>query len=147
MGNCVYEAALNKIGMFAEHFERFFNRLDGSQKDRMVESTKMRQIVEELPSLLQSIQKDYVDSQDSMDYVEYESDFICSKLSHILANECHMQKNAAMAIIMPSWCKYLLRRDIDDLAVFARQVWSVPEDISVSSAAQERIALFQCFIC
>ena len=108
----------------------------------------MKQIVADLPDFLQSIQKNFVDFQNGVGYEEYKSEFMCSKLSHVLADACHMPKNAAMAIIMPAWCKYLLRRNVDYLAVFARMVWDVPEDvISVSAAAQEGIAHFQNFLC
>ena len=58
-----------------------------------------------------------------------------------------MPKNAALAVTMLAWCKYLLRTDLDAVVIWAEQVWNVTNrDISQSTVAQEGIARFQDFI-
>ena len=71
----------------------------------------------------------------------------CELLSEALINEYHVPKNAALAVTMLAWCKYLLRTDLDAVVIWAEQVWNVTNrDISQSTVAQEGIARFQDFI-
>ena len=71
----------------------------------------------------------------------------CELLSEALINEYHVPKNAALAVTMLAWCKYLLRTDLDAVVIWAEQVWNVTNpDVSPSTVAQEGIARFQDFI-
>lgn len=49
----------------------------------------------------------------------------CELLSEALINEYHVPKNAALAVTMLAWCKYLLRTDLDAVVIWAEQVWNV----------------------
>ena len=118
-----------------------------SMENRRKDSETMRSIVAEILFVLQSDKKD----ADFIPHVLMEKEkhewSECELLSEALINEYHVPKNAALAVTMLAWCKYLLRTDLDAVVIWAEQVWNVTNpDVSPSTVAQEGIARFQDFI-
>ena len=108
------------------------------------DSDTMRSIVAEILFVLQRDKKD----ADFVPHVLMEKEkhewSDCELLSEALINEYHVPKNAALAVTMLAWCKYLLRTDLDAVVIWAEQVWNVTNrDISQSTVAQEGIARFR----
>lgn len=113
----------------------------GARQSQRIYHEKMKRVVAEFPVLLQDFKSNGADDQ-----MNAEQD--CCKLAAVLADVYHMPQTAALAIIMPAWCKYMLQQDLRELVDFARKVWNVQEtDISDIATAQEGIARFQDFIC
>lgn len=146
-----YQKALEAVDVFAAAFCSFFEQEKKKEKGNENESRIMKQIVAELPLLLQSEtygtgESEEENSFSSLDAGQKSSD--CHKLSAVLADACHIPREAALAIMMTAWCKFMLRSKVEWLADFAKKVWDVSEeDVSVWTIAQEGIARFQNFLC
>ena len=134
------QAVQNAIDMFSRSFGRFFE----SNLDRPADADREIQSMREIISRLSGQGAAGGDMPGVMKKKEYD----CNRLALVLSEITKIPREEALAIIMPAWCKYMLRTREEYLAEFARRVWDVPgENISVSAAAQEGIARFQDFIC
>lgn len=142
--------ANERLGQSLQAFEQAFSDFfqpGQSMENRRKDSDTMRSIVAEILFVLQRDKKD----ADFVPHVLMEKEkhewSDCELLSEALINEYHVPKNAALAVTMLAWCKYLLRTDLDAVVIWAEQVWNVTNrDISQSTVAQEGIARFQDFI-
>lgn len=146
-----YQTALAAINVFAGAFCSFFEQEKKTGECSKSESEIMKQIVAELPAVLQfeNCGMEEPETGDALSGQTSEQKISdCHKLSFVLSDAYSIPQEAALAIIMPAWCKFMLRTQVDWLADFARQVWDVPQgDISIWTVAQEGIARFQDFIC
>lgn len=136
--------------LFSQAFCGYFHTAErgtGALRSRQTYHEKMKYIVAEFPALLQDFRRSGADvKMHAGGFTEAEQD--CCKLAAVLADVYYMPQTAALAVIMPAWCKYMLQQDLTGLVDFARQVWNVQEkNISDIAMAQEGIARFQDFIC
>ena len=110
--------ANERLGQSLQAFEQAFSDFfqpGQSMENRRKDSETMRSIVAEILFVLQSDKKD----ADFIPHVLMEKEkhewSECELLSEALINEYHVPKNAALAVTMLAWCKYLLRTDLDEI--------------------------------
>lgn len=148
---CAVSADRVSIDAFAQAFCAFFDRAYRNERNNENSSRVMRQLVAEMPSVLQTVNGNRgkwpgKPGPEGKNNSLKEPDLY--KFSVILSENCDISREEALAILMPAWCKFMLRSHADRLAEFAKEVWDVTgEDVSVSTIAQEGIARFQDFIC
>ncbi len=167
-----YRASLAIMDTFSGAFCGYFGMEKNQAEEKKLRQAcyeKMKYIVAEFPVLLQDMtrkeageskapgylsgigkeQKYLTGAEKGQEYpagMDKEQD--CQKLAVILADICGLSETEAMTVIMPAWCKYMLRHNLAGQVEFARQVWNVEEtEIPDITAAQEGIARFQDFIC
>lgn len=149
--NWEYQAVLTAISLFAGAFCSFFLPEQKQEESSESASRIMKQIVAELPTVLQSQNHRVAEPEEEKcfsDLIAEAQAADCHKLSSGLADAYKMPQGAALAIMMPAWCKFMLRSQVERLADFARKVWDVPgQELSECAVAQEGIACFQAFIC
>ena len=147
------QTAIGSIDILAHAFERYFDLEEkGTLRSRLCEAV-MKTVITELPNAIDE-PEDYDARSQLMwaatmahnDMLGAGGVFACHEMSHVVTEVYGLAHGAALAILMPAWCKYMLVRRPDVFAEFARNVWDVPETVSDMQAAQDGIQRFQQFI-
>lgn len=127
-----YNTAIAAIDIFSHAFERYFDlRRKSLLWDSMCEAV-MKVIIEIAPKLMDN-PEDYQMRSELMwaasvahnNMLGPGGDFTSHELSHILTAEYGLPHGAALAIIMPAWCNYVLERHENKFTEFAKNVWNV----------------------
>lgn len=149
------QTAIGAMDIFSHAFERYFHKTKrGVLRNYLCEGL-MRTVVEELPRVL-STPDDYQARSELMwaatvahtDILGCDGVYVCHGMSHILTAAFEMPHGMALGVLMPAWCKYVMVKNPEDIAGFARKVWNVDDfGMSVEHVAQEGIFRFQEFIC
>lgn len=125
-----YNTAMALTDIFAHAFERYFDlRKESLLWDNMCEAA-MKTVAEIAPKLLAN-PKDYKLRSEMMwaasvchnDMLGLGGDFACHELSHTVTAEYGIPHGSALAIIMPSWCRYMAPKYKDKLERFGKAVW------------------------
>lgn len=149
-----YQTAVGAIDAFSHVFERYFHiGQKGTLRTKLCIAI-MQTILEELPKA-QEDPKSYEARSQLMwaatmahsDMIGAEGVFACHEMSHVLTEEYGIAHGAALAVLMPAWCKYWMVGHTAEIAAFAADVWGVCFDKSkekdAEQIAQEGIYLFQ----
>ncbi len=148
------QTVIGGIDIFAHAFERYFDLTEkGTLRDRLCEAV-MKTIITELPNAVREPESYDARSQVMWAATVAHSNmigcggvFACHEISHVITEEFGVAHGAALAILMPAWCKYMLVERPDVFAEFARNVWGIDPELSEMQAAQDGIRCFQQFIC
>lgn len=126
-----YNTAIAAIDIFSHAFERYFDlRRDSFLWDSMCEAV-MKVVIEITPKLMNN-PEDYQLRSELMwaasvahnNMLGPGGDFASHELSHVLTAEYGLAHGAALAIIMPAWCKYILSKHENKFRDFAKNVWN-----------------------
>ena len=125
-----YQTACGGFDMFAHVFERYF---DMSRKssflDGMAESV-MRTVIETLPQVLADPQN--VEKRGELmlaatvahnDMLGPGGDFGCHEISHVITECYDVTHGAALAMIIPAWCRFMWPKEPKRFARFFKNVW------------------------
>ncbi len=127
-----YNTAIAAIDIFSHAFERYFDlRRNSLLWDSMCESV-MKLVIEITPKLMKK-PEDYQLRSEIMwaasvahnNMLGPGGDFPCHELAHSLTAEYGLAHGAALAIIMPAWCKYILSKHENKFKDFGENVWNV----------------------
>ncbi|QIB67945.1 iron-containing alcohol dehydrogenase [Aminipila butyrica] len=127
-----YNTAVAAVDIFSHAFERYVDLRRGSFLwDGLCESL-MRTVVE-LASKLMANPTDYNLRSELMwtaamahnNMLGPGGDFACHGLAHPLTGEYGLAHGAALAIILPAWCRYVNPRHPEKFQAFAQGVWGV----------------------
>ncbi|QAT41746.1 iron-containing alcohol dehydrogenase [Aminipila luticellarii] len=127
-----YNTAVTAIDIFSHAFERYFDlRRDSFLWDSMCESV-MKAVIQIAPEIMKKPQ-DYELRSEMMwaasvahnNMLGPGGDFASHGLAHVLTAEYGLPHGAALAVIMPAWCRYIIGRHEKKFQTFGRNVWNV----------------------
>lgn len=153
-----YQTASGGFDIFAHAFERYFDLRRGSSLlDAMTEAV-MKQVVDLLPKILAGIEDGETERNlqlrgDLMlaatvahnDMLGPGGDFACHEISHVITEKFGVAHGAALAMILPAWCRVMWKEAPERFERFFRVVWNADGE-SGEAVIQDGIAKMEGFI-
>ena len=125
-----YETAVAAADIFSHCFERYFDLRRGSRIWDSLCEASMKTIIEVTPKLLDDLENYEFRSELMWTATVAHSnmlgpggDFGCHSLAHALTVKYEIPHGAALALIMPAWCRFMSVRFPDRFMEFFRNVW------------------------
>lgn len=125
-----YQTACGAFDIFSHAFERYFDLRRGSGLlDSMTESV-MRTVIDVLPEVLSDPQSMNARGELMLaatvahnDMLGPGGDFACHEISHAVTSLYGVPHGAALAMIIPAWCRYMWTKNPQRFEQFFRSVW------------------------
>ena len=131
-----WQTASGGFDIFAHAFERYFDlRRESSLLDAMTEAV-MKQVVDLLPKILAGIEDGVTEQNlqlrgDLMlaatvahnDMLGPGGDFACHEISHVITEKFGVAHGAALAMIIPAWCRLMWKEAPERFERFFRVIW------------------------
>lgn len=139
------QTAAGGFDVFAHAFERFFDlRRESVLLDRMTAGL-MKTVTECLPRVIHDpgdlqnrAEMMFAATAAHSDMLGPGGDFACHTMSHILTKEYGLAHGAALAMLIPAWCREMFPKNGERFAEFYRQVFGEKEP----RKGQERLETF-----
>lgn len=129
------QTAAGSLDIFAHAFERYIVRAQqGVLRDHLCESV-MQTVIQELPVILQDgtsregrSELMWTATMAHSNLIGFEGDYACHAVSHIFTELFGLSHGAALAILMPAWCRMMCGADPEFMSKFFRHVWNATGD-------------------
>lgn len=153
-----YQTASGGFDIFAHAFERYFDlRRESSLLDAMTEAV-MRQVADLLPKILAGIRDGATEQNlqlrgDLMlaatvahnDMLGPGGDFACHEISHVITEKFGVAHGAALAMIIPAWCRLMWKEAPARFERFFRVIWDADGE-TAEAVILDGIAKMERFI-
>ena len=151
-----YQTACGITDIMAHVIERYFTNSQNVEiTDRLCEGV-LKTIIEETPKVMNN-PADYqaranimwagMIAHNNICGVGREQDWSSHKIEHELSALYDVAHGAGLAVIVPSWMKYVMMHDINRFAQFAVRVWGCDMNFTdPEKTAREGIDRFQAFL-
>ncbi len=151
-----YQTACGITDIMAHVCERYFtNTKDVEITDRLCEGV-LKTMIEESPKVINNLQ-DYdaranimwagMVAHNNLCGVGRQQDWSSHDIEHELSSLYDVAHGAGLAVIMPSWMKYVMKHDVNRFAQFAVRVWGCDMNFANPEiTAAEGIGRFRSFL-
>ena len=116
-----FQTASGGFDMFAHAFERYFDMRRGSQIFDALTLALMKKVVELLPQVIADPENTDLRAELMLassiahnDTLGPGGDFACQSLSHTVTKYSHLAHGAALAVVIPAWCRFVADMQLDD---------------------------------
>lgn len=148
-----YQTAIGAFDIFSHAFERY---LDLSRNSDLLDSMTeglMKTVIAQTKIAIKE-PENYQARAELMwaasvahnDMLGPGGDFTCHEISHIVTEEYGTPHGAALAMIIPAWCRETLPYQTERLKRFAQNVWGVQGETDPFAAAIKGIEQMEAFI-
>lgn len=153
-----YQTASGGFDIFAHAFERYFDlRRESTLLDAMTEAV-MKQVVDLLPKVLAGIEDG--DTAQNLqlrgdlmlaatvahnDMLGPGGDFACHEISHVITEQFGVAHGAALAMIIPAWCRLMWKEAPERFERFFRVIWDADGE-TAEAVILDGIAKMEQFI-
>ncbi len=147
-----FQTASGGFDIFAHAFERYFDLNRGSSLlDRMTVAL-MQEVRETLPKVLADPENEALRGELMLaatvahnDMLGPGGDFACHEMSHYITEAFGVPHGAALAMILPAWCRHAWQKAPNRFADFFTQVFSI-KGCQTEDITEKGIAALEAFI-